>query len=127
MKILHNILKGVSLTGALFVFQACYGMPEPPLYGERGLASMSFTVISHSDGTPLEGIKVKGDAYDKNPEQVLGVTDAKGQCKVSIPYYRNVEGPFLRFEGEEGQYMVKDTTLADLRERDIVIKMFPIQ
>ncbi len=30
MKWLHNLLKGVSLTGALFVFQACYGTPQVP-------------------------------------------------------------------------------------------------
>ena len=26
----RNLLKGISLTGALFVFQACYGTPQPP-------------------------------------------------------------------------------------------------
>lgn len=26
----RNILKGISLTGALFVFQACYGTPQAP-------------------------------------------------------------------------------------------------
>lgn len=30
MKWLRNILKGVSLTAALFVFQACYGAPQIP-------------------------------------------------------------------------------------------------
>ena len=30
MKWLHNLLKGVSLTAALFVFQACYGSPPLP-------------------------------------------------------------------------------------------------
>jgi hypothetical protein len=30
MKWLRNILKGVSLTAALFVFQACYGSPQIP-------------------------------------------------------------------------------------------------
>ena len=29
-KKIHNLLKGVSLTAALFVFQACYGTPMPP-------------------------------------------------------------------------------------------------
>lgn len=29
-KKIHNLLKGVSLTAALFVFQACYGAPMPP-------------------------------------------------------------------------------------------------
>ena len=32
MKWLHNLLKGVSLTACLFVFQACYG--TPPGYPE---------------------------------------------------------------------------------------------
>ena len=32
MKWLHNLLKGVSLTACLFVFQACYG--PPPGYPE---------------------------------------------------------------------------------------------
>lgn len=32
MKWLHNLLKGMSLTAALFVFQACYG--TPPGYPE---------------------------------------------------------------------------------------------
>lgn len=29
-KIFRNILKGISVTSALFVFQACYGGPMPP-------------------------------------------------------------------------------------------------
>ena len=36
MKWLHNLLKGASLTTALFIFQACYGMPQPALYAEDG-------------------------------------------------------------------------------------------
>ena len=32
-KIIRNILKGVSLTAALFVFQACYGTPQVPPTG----------------------------------------------------------------------------------------------
>lgn len=30
MKWLHHLLRGVSLTAALFVFQACYGSPQIP-------------------------------------------------------------------------------------------------
>ena len=30
MKLLRNLLKGTTLTAALFVFQACYGTPGPP-------------------------------------------------------------------------------------------------
>lgn len=36
-KVFRNILKGISVTSALFVFQACYGgpMPEYPEYIEN--------------------------------------------------------------------------------------------
>ena len=56
MKWLHNILKGASLTGALFVFQACYGIPQPALWEDGGTAPMSFSLVSRATGLPLEGI-----------------------------------------------------------------------
>ena len=129
MKFLHNLLKGASLTGALCVFQACYGMPQAPLMEEGGLAPMSFSLVSHTTGEPLEGIRIKGGTWkqDMGREDVLGVTDANGRCRVAIPYYRNQEGPYLRFEDPQGAFVVKDTTLADLRDREIVIKLDSVQ
>ena len=129
MKFLHNLLKGVSLTGALFVFQACYGIPQSPLYGDGGLAPMSFSLVSKTTGEPLEGIQVKGGTYksDFKDDEPLGVTGADGRCRVEIPYARNLEGPYLRFEDPEGRFVIKDTTLADLRDRDIVIKLDAVQ
>ena len=127
MKILHNLLKGISLTGALFVFQACYGMPEPPMYEERGEAPMSFSLVSASTGAPLEGVHISASTSSymgaKGASEV-GVTGTDGKCHVMIPYRRNMEGPFLYFEDSEGQYVRKDTTLTDLREREIVIKLY---
>jgi len=122
MKCLHNILKGISLTGALFVFQACYGIARPPLYEDCGEAPMTFTLVSHATGAPLEGIRILGGAY-QNQKHDLGTTGADGKCRVEIPYFRNESGPFLSFQDPEGKYMVKDTTLADLRERDILVKL----
>ena len=128
MKFLHNLLKGASLTGALFVFQACYGMPQSPLDIESGEAPMSFTLVSHTTGEPLEGIRIKGGSWERSREvDELGVTDANGRCRVEIPYFRNQEGPFLRFEDPQGAFAVKDTTLVDLRDRDIVIKLDSVQ
>ena len=126
MKWLHNILRGVSLTSALFVFQACYGMPEPPLYEEGGEAPMTFSIVSRSTGDPVEGVQISGSAVNRTEGmRLLGVTDAEGKCQVRIPYKRNLEGPFIVFEDPSGSFAAKDTTLADLRERDIVIKMDP--
>ena len=125
MKWLHNLLKGVSLTGALFVFQACYGVPQSPMYEEEGVAPMTFSLVSHSTGTPLEGIRVM--ARNGEALREIGTTDADGYCRVEIPYRRNLAGPFLTFEDPQGRYSAKDTTLADLRDRDILVKLDEIR
>ena len=125
MKCLHNLLKGLSLTGALFAFQACYGMPEPSLYDERGEASMSFALVSRATGEPLEGIRILGGTHYGGNKDELGVTGPDGKCQVIIPYQRNVIGPFITFEDPDGKFAVKDTSLADLREREIVVKLYP--
>ena len=90
---------------------------------------MSFTLVSHTTGEPLEGIRIKGGTWkqDLDREDVLGITDANGRCRVGIPYYRNQEGPFLRFEDPQGAFVVKDTTLADLRDREIVVQLDSVQ
>ena len=124
-KRLRNLLKGASLTGALFVFQACYGTYMAPLYEEGGLAPMSFSLVSRSTGAPLEGIRILGGEY-KGAQSELGVTGADGKCAVKIPYRRNMEGPFLYFEDPSGLHAVKDTSLADLREREILITLTPV-
>lgn len=124
MKWLHNLLKGISLTGALFVFQACYGTPYDPFY-EEGVAPMSFSLVSHTTGEPLEGILVKVKNWGEMHE--IGKTDASGHCRVQIPYLRNEVGPYLTFEDPQEFYTLKDTVLADLRDRDVVIKMDVVQ
>lgn len=124
MKWLHNLLKGISLTGALFVFQACYGSPEAdkpiPDY-----TPMGFSVVSHTTGAPLEGIKIMAQTGYEYRE--LGVTDAGGKCRVDLPYYMEMRGPSIRFEDPNGNYSVKDTLFADLRVNEILIKMDPEQ
>jgi hypothetical protein len=125
MKWLHNLLKGASLTGALFVFQACYGMPQNALEAEEGFAPMSFSVFDRSTNQPLQGIKVMGQPTNGGSQnyQELGTTDANGRCKVNIPYRRNIEGPFIRIEDPDGLHATKDTVLYDLYEHDIAIKL----
>ena len=126
MKWLHNLLKGFSLTGALFVFQACYGTMDSPLYEEYGVAPMSFSVVSHSTGEPLKGIKVMTSATSRySDKQEVGVTGEDGRCRVNLYYRRNMEGPVISFQDPEEHFTVKDTTLADLQDREIVIKLDP--
>lgn len=123
MKWLHNLLKGISLTGALFVFQACYGTKQDPRgYVEE--APMSFLVVSHATGEPLEGIALS-QGNDFKIE--LGATDSSGKCRVDLLYRMHQVGPDIRFEDPNGVYASKDTLLVDLRDREVVIKMDPLQ
>lgn len=125
MKWLHNLLKGATLTTALFIFQACYGTPNSILLEENGEAPMSFSVRSKATGEPLGGIRVLSAEYDMGGAyyQEIGITGDDGRCSVNIPYTRNMKGPFIRFEDTHGVYAQKDTVLYDLRERDIEIKL----
>jgi len=126
MKILHQLLKGISLTGALFVFQACYGMPQPP-FEEEGRAPMSFTLVSHADGKPMAGVSIRASVSSyAYPHERIGVTDENGKCQVEIPYNRD-SGSYLEFQAPGEQFAIKDTTLTDLRERDILIKLDPVK
>ncbi len=64
----NAIIKGISLTSAMFVFQACYGTPQD--FG-RDLC-ISGKVVSKSTGLPIEGIKVSvedGVQYQKTDKQ----------------------------------------------------------
>lgn len=127
MKWLHNILKGASLTGALFVFQACYGIPQPALWQDGGTAPMSFSLVSHATGLPLEGIEIWANDGNGSVDRPLGVTDANGNCRVELSYRRNFEGPILHFVDPQEYYAVKDTSLADLRDRVVIVKMDSVQ
>lgn len=120
MKWLRNILKGATLSTALFIFQACYGVPQSELY-ETGYAPMTFVLESASDGQPLEGIRIIANMYRFNDQ--IGVTDASGRCKVDIPFKRDLANTLLTFEDPDGNYMAKDTVLEDYRERDVIVKL----
>ena len=125
MKLFRNLLKGISLTSALFVVQACYGTPQPSMFGEGGEAPMSFTLVANDTGEPIEGIVISGQRVESYDGYELGTTGADGKCQVTIPYMRNIEGPFLKFEDPEGKYSAKDTILTDLREREILVRLDP--
>ena len=126
MKWLHKFLKGISLSGVVFTACACYGSPEP-IYEESGTAPMTFHLVSKTTGAPIPGIHIKSSStsYGYGVLEDLGVTSDDGTCRVTLSYRRNYEGPLIRFEDEAGNYAVKDTTLADLRDRTIEVKLNP--
>lgn len=108
----RGIIGGLSFTSALFVFQACYGMPQD-YYPEL---SFSGQVKSKKTGEPIQGIKVTlkeinwADYTNENGEFFL-LTQV-------------VHEATLRFEDVDssayGSYASKDTLLVDPAEDNVL-------
>jgi len=119
MKWLHNLLKGLSLTTALFIFQACYGTPEWLHDSE-----MSFKVLAAESGDPLEGVSISSrvEAAEYLDWIPCGMTDAQGEAHV---WFGTMDGtpPQFRFEKAGTDYQAKDTVLTDLQHRTVTISL----
>lgn len=111
MGFLRNLLKGASLTTALFVFQACYGT-----YKWLDEVNMSFKVVSAEDGKPVKDAAILTRFSDNSAWNLLGYTDEEGVADVF--YGRAYESPpEFRIDGKESGYIVKDTVFYDLSSR----------
>ena len=100
-KILRSFYGTLSLSTALFAFQACYGV-------ERDLGNDAFIygkVTSALDGTPIKGIKVIS-LHDYN----YSITDDDGKYELYTPSYNQLG---LRFQDadsiENGLFQTRDT------------------
>ncbi len=67
MKLIRKILKGVSLTAAMFVFQACYGTMED-YYDTQ----VTFHVVDSDTGEPMKGIRIMECELNPNDSTVVG-------------------------------------------------------
>ena len=121
MKLLHNILRGSTLATALFIFQACYGMPQN--HGNSGLYEATIKVTD-SKGTPIPGVKL----FARNADMVEftadpQVSDEEGMLHLEIVFPTSDPAIDLRFEAEG--YAVKDTTIKDgmTPEPDFTVKL----
>ena len=121
MKIIRNLLKGISLTAAMFVFQACYGT-ERDWYGEN---NMTFHVVSAEDGSPMPHVKIRSQLQvgDTNQEwYLLGYTNDEGIASVWVDYnYSDNYQTLFRFVADDPDYAVKDTLLNKGYHHDIKI------
>lgn len=119
MKGLRTILKGLSLTTALFVFQACYGTPYG--YNEYGV---SFKVISAETDKPLEGVDIqtRPAEFPDSDWRFCAITDQTGYAEGYIGL-ADFENPEFLFTLEGSEYAVKDTIITDFKGRLIVIKL----
>ena len=115
--VIRKIVGGLSLTSAMFIFQACYGTPQ-----DFGLDLLiEGQVKANTSGLPIKGIKV---SVADNMQYEL--TDENGKFSF---YTEMLEGLKLQFQdidsNENGLYVDKDTVLTDLSENvylDIVLE-----
>ena len=121
MKIIRNLLKGISLTAAMFVFQACYGT-DRDWYGEDNI---TFHVVSAEDGSPMPHVKIRSQLQvgDTNQEwYLLGYTNDEGIASVWVDYnYGDNFQTLFRFVADDPDYAVKDTLLNKDYHHDIKI------
>ena len=119
MKWLHNLLKGLSLTTALFIFQACYGTPDW-LHDN----SLEFKVVAADSGEPLKDVYVstRVQANDNLDWIPCGRTNEYGEVHV---FFGTADGcsPQFRFERMDSDYRVKDTVLTDIKYRIVEIPL----
>ncbi len=105
---LRTFIGGLSFTTALFVFQACYGMPQDL----QDDVFIEGKVVSLATGFPVKGIKVESDQYEH-----YGITDNLGKFGFYTPW---VDSLRLTIEDtdpdSDGDYLSKDTVLVDPKQ-----------
>ena len=107
MKLLRKLFGGISLTAAMFVFQACYG--TGPEFEYR---TIDIRVIEAESGNPIPNIKVMSQ-WQSNSNNCIydwdnwGCTDSAGTISADLADY-GLQIKF-RFSDDDSVYAVKDT------------------
>ena len=124
MKLLHNILRGSTLATALFIFQACYGMPQDysePFYYEATVK------VTDSNGKALEGVSVsvRNALMTEFADHASSAADGTLEIYASVPK----DNPSLELRFEAEGYAVKDTSIENVTdtEPDFKIKLVPLK
>jgi hypothetical protein len=99
------LIGGLSFTTALFVFQACYGMPQDM----QDDIFISGRVVSTSTNLPLDGIKIGSDHQNH-----YGITDSIGEFAFYTPWIDSLKLTIEDSDPEsDGNYASKDTVLVN--------------
>lgn len=113
---LRKLIGGLSLTSALFVFQACYGTPQ-----DFGLDVFVEGQVKTPTGAPIKGIKVS--LADRIQYEY---TNDEGKFSF---YTETADNYKFKFEdidlAQNGTFLTKDTTLTTIKKNiylDIVLK-----
>ena len=111
-KAVRRFLQGCSLTAAMFVFQACYGVPE---YVDM----LPFCVVDE-DGDPIPNIRLESRrnfTYGPTDWEFMGLTDSNGLV------YGCYDKGYLHittyhFTDSDSVYSVKDTVMTRVPDMD---------
>ena len=111
MKWLRKIFKGISLTAAMFVFQACYGSMDAENY-----LGITVRVVDAENNMPLQDVKVESQRMKVNRSshrshedwRMLGYTDSAGIADIYCYITPNAFDK-LRFTAQDSSYAVFDT------------------
>ena len=113
MKLLHHILRGSTLATALFIFQACYGMPQV----NNGRLMYEATVkVTDNDGNALKGVKVSVKNAEMAEYLSQATSDENGQLDISMIVPMSEPYLDIRFEAEG--FAPKDTTIKDVQKAE---------
>lgn len=108
-KIIRKILGGLSLTSAVFIFQACYGTPQDISLDDSLLEGQ---VKSKTTGSPIKGIKV---SIDDNLQ--YQITDQAGRFSFYVQKQEKMKIKFQDIDLEQdGSYLAKDTIVNGYRD-----------
>jgi hypothetical protein len=102
-RILRKVYGALSLSTALFIFQACYGTPR-----DFGLdVHIEGCVKSQSTDMPIQGVRV---SLDQSPQ--YEITDKDGKFSFYISKASEYKVKFESIDpANEGVYLPKDTVL----------------
>ncbi|MDD4967871.1 MAG: hypothetical protein PHT07_00420 [Paludibacter sp.] len=104
----RKIIRGLSLTSIMFVFQACYGTPQD--FGND--IYLSGVVTSAKTGKPIKGIKVSlGHTYQYE------LTDSAGKFGMYVPELSMYNIQFADVDSiDNGNFITQDTSLVALKD-----------
>lgn len=117
-QLLRAIFGSFTATALMFVFQACYGMPN-----EDFLLCIHGQVISEKTGAPIPNIEVQSNANG-----TIVRTDAQGQFDIDVPFQEQLGLTFRDIDqAANGQYATLDTVLNDYTGESVLIRMKSIR
>ena len=111
-KQIRALIGGLSFGTALFVFQACYGMPQD----WQDDVFIEGKIVSLTSGQPVKGIKVESELHGH-----LGISDNLGNFAFYTPWTNTLR---LTIEDtnpdSDGDYLSKDTVLVDPKQQEFL-------